>query len=440
MKKQEIIDRILSLPGIEALNQMQQKMAALPSDGLYILLAPTGSGKTIAFAIPLAASLRTPGQGVKALVLAPSRELVTQTAGVLRRIATGFKTTALYGGHSMREEIESMKVTPDIVVATPGRLLDHIHRGSINVDGVSTFVLDEYDKALELGFADEMKRICKRIGKPRLTILTSATRLDIVPDYLPKADREQIIDFSPAIESPRSRMQVIQVPSPTPDKLQTLTDRLHSLPDGKVIVFVNHRDSAERVYKAVKASGLPAGLYHGGLEQSQRENAIAMLANDTTPILVSTDLASRGLDIPSVNAVVHYHMPVNEETWTHRNGRTARQNNEGEVYVITSDNDNIPPFVTSDRTYVPTGQSARPITSNTATLYFNVGKKEKISRGDIVGFLIAKGGLEASRIGRIDIRDHSALVAVPADEARELIARLAPHRIKNTRAKISLME
>lgn len=175
-------------------------------------------------------------------------------------------------------------------------------------------------------------------------------------------------------------MQVVRVESPSRDKLQTLVDLLRSLPDGRVIVFANHRESAERIHQAVVRAGLPAGLYHGGLDQNERENAIVLLANGTTPILISTDLGSRGLDIPELSAVIHYHMPVNEQAWTHRNGRTARQQAEGEVYVITSEGDDIPHYVTTDRDYAPTGRSANPIRSDRATLYFNVGKKEKSQR------------------------------------------------------------
>ena len=223
------------------------------------------------------------------------------------------------------------------------------------------------------------------------------------------------------------------------DRLTTLSDLLHSLPNGRVIVFVNHRESAERIYDSLKKEHLPIGLYHGGLDQNDRENAIVQLANGSTPVLISTDLGARGLDIPELSAVVHYHMPTSPEAWTHRNGRTARQEAKGDIYVITAEGEDIPYYVTTDRDYAPSGHSSDPIHSDTATLYFNVGKKEKISRGDIVGFLIAKGGLTASEIGVITLRDHAALVGVPRKKARELLARLSPEKIKNTRAKISLL-
>lgn len=439
MKEKEIRANIASRLAITELNPMQQRMAQLPGSGTFTLISPTGSGKTLAFAIPLLKSLGPADGRVRAVVMAPSRELVLQIFEVIRPIATGLKTVAFYGGHPMQEEVNSLAVTPDIIVATPGRLLDHLRRGQLDLSGVRTLVLDEYDKALELGFADEMKRVCRKLTSVSLIILTSATVLAELPSYLPVSKRTELIDFSEST-SPRRQMQIVHVPSPVRDKLDTLIDLLRSLPDGRVIVFANHRESVERIHAALRKAGLPAGLYHGGLEQHDRENAVELLNNGTTPILVSTDLGSRGLDIAELSAVVHYHLPPSAEAWTHRNGRTARQDAEGEVYVITTDDESIPEYIEWDRDYVPQGKSEKPITTSVATLYFNVGKKEKISRGDIVGFLIAKGGLEAGQIGRIALRDHSALVAVPRSEGRRLVKALAPEKIKNTRAKISLLE
>ena len=437
MKQTEILANILRRTRIAELNPMQRRMAEIPSRGTFTLLAPTGSGKTIAFAIPFLKSIAPAKGQIQGVVIAPSRELVLQIAEVLRPIATGLKTVAFYGGHSMQEETNSLSVTPDIIVATPGRLLDHLKRGHLDLGTVSSLVLDEYDKALELGFADEMKHVCRRLTGLRLVILTSATPLAAIPEYLPAKD-PQTIDFSES-DTPRRRMQVVRVESPSRDKLTTLSDLLNSLPNGRVIVFVNHRESAERIYDSMKKEHLPIGLYHGGLDQNDRENAIVQLANGSTPVLISTDLGARGLDIPELSGVVHYHMPTSPEAWTHRNGRTARQEAKGDIYVITAEGEDIPYYVTTDRDYAPTGHSSDPIHSDTATLYFNVGKKEKISRGDIVGFLIAKGGLTASEIGVITLRDHAALVGVPRKKARELLARLSPEKIKNTRAKISLL-
>lgn len=438
MKESEIISNIKSRLGIEHLNEMQQRMMRAHSQSV-LLLSPTGSGKTIAFTIPVLRSLGAANQRVQAVIIAPSRELVQQIASVVRTIAVGYKTVAFYGGHSMLDEVKSLSVPAEIIVATPGRLLDHINRGTVDLSTVSTLVLDEYDKSLELGFQDEMRRIVRAMGTFKLVILTSATRLTDMPSFLP-FKKPETIDFTAQADAPRGRTTIVQVESPTRDKIDIAIDLLRSLNNGKVILFVNHRESVERVYDLMRKANLPVGAYHGGLEQIDREKAIDLLNNGTTPILISTDLGSRGLDIDNVQAVVHYHLAPSAESWTHRNGRTARMGAEGMVYVITAEGETIADYIEFDRPYVPTGHSTDPIRSDVATLYFNAGKKEKISRGDIVGYLVNKGNMEASKIGKIIVKDHCALVVVPASEAKAIVNAVASHKIKNTRVRVTLLK
>lgn len=366
--------------GIDSLNDMQRRMSRLKGRSA-LLLAPTGSGKTIAFALPLLMRLGEPGRGVRALVLAPSRELVLQIAGVIARAARGYKTLALYGGHPFREEEASLSVAPDIVVATPGRLLDHINRSTIDLDGVATLVIDEYDKQLELGFEDEMRRICRRLKHVSTRILTSATGLGELPDWLPLSGvKPEVLDFTEG-GACAPRPSIVRVGSPSRDKLDTLVDLLRARAGESAIVFVNHRESAERVWKRLRADHIPAGLYHGGLDQPERENALEMFANSTTPVLVSTDLGSRGLDIKGVDAVIHYHMPSSAEAWTHRNGRTARQGAAGTVYVITApEGEDIPEYVVTDRDWLPPHSEERIYWPHGATLYLTSAKRKDFAR------------------------------------------------------------
>lgn len=433
MDKQTILERFRERHNIETLNPMQQLMAATDATRL-ILLSPTGSGKTAAFAIRLLRALGPSWGAVQAVVIAPSRELVLQIADVIRPVAAGLKTVAFYGGHNMADEVNSLKSMPDIIVATPGRLLDHITRGNLDVAAVGALVLDEYDKSLELGFHDEMRRIARRMKALKLIILTSATRLAELPDFLPMQGAETV-DFTPTAQ--RSRLQTVSVESPERDKLQTLLDLLRSLPNGRAIVFVNHRESAERVYNFLKRESFPVGLYHGGLEQRDRQLALDLFNNGTNPVLVSTDLGSRGLDIDDVNYVIHYHMPLSAESWTHRNGRTARMGADGTAYVITAEGENIPDYVVCDRPYAPRGEASDGIRSDVATLYFNAGKKEKISKGDIAGFLIQKGGLTKDEVGKIMVWDHSAIAAVPRAKIGKVVEAVAPYRLKNTKVRIT---
>ena len=415
METKIILERLRERHNITALNEMQQLMAATAAKKL-ILLSPTGSGKTAAFAIRLLRELKPSNGKVQAVIMAPSRELVLQIGNVIRPVAAGLKTVVFYGGHAMADEVNSLSVIPDIIVSTPGRLLDHLKRGTLDLEQTTALVLDEYDKSLELGFLDEMKRITRRMKSLKMILLTSATQLAEMPDFLPMKGAE-IIDFSRNGE--RSRLQIAKVDSPERDKLPVLADLLRSLPDGRALVFVNHRESAERVYNFLRKEHFPVGLYHGGLEQRERQLAIDLLNNGTTPILVSTDLGARGLDIDSVNYVIHYHMPLSPESWTHRNGRTARMGADGTAYVIIADEENIPEYVEWQRSYNPKSIAEHGIRSTTATLYFNAGKKEKISRGDIVGFLIQKGGLTKEQVGKIVVNDHSAIAAVPPPQAQK---------------------
>lgn len=436
METKIILERLRERHNITALNEMQQLMAATAAKKL-ILLSPTGSGKTAAFAIRLLRELKPSTGKVQAVIMAPSRELVLQIGNVIRPVAAGLKTVVFYGGHAMADEVNSLSVVPDIIVSTPGRLLDHLKRGTLDLEQTPALVLDEYDKSLELGFLDEMKRITRRMKSLKMILLTSATPLAEMPDFIPMKGAE-VIDFSR--NSERSRLQIAKVDSPERDKLPVLADLLRSLPDGRVLVFVNHRESAERVYNFLRKEHFPIGLYHGGLEQRERQLAIDLLNNGTTPILVSTDLGARGLDIDSVNYVIHYHMPLSPESWTHRNGRTARMGADGTAYVIIADEENIPEYVEWQRSYNPKSIAEHGIRSTTATLYFNAGKKEKISRGDIVGYLIQKGGLTKEHVGKIVVNDHSAIAAVPRADTDRLLAALAPHKLKNTRVKVTLLK
>lgn len=460
MKTKDVIERVKTgVEDVVALNGMQEAMASDESRRV-MLIAPTGSGKTLAFVIRLLRNMDAGVPGVKGVVIAPTRELVIQIADVVRKVAAGMRVTALYGGRSTEDERNSLAVTPDIVVATPGRLLDHLQRGSVDISGARSLVLDEFDKSLQLGFQDQMRRIVKRLRRLTLVVLTSATMMPELPDFAGTVADYRLYDYSDRVESPSGRTEYYEVVSPSRDKLVTLVRLLRSLPDGRVIVFVNYRDAAERVAQRLVKEGLPAGLYHGALDQQQRRVALEMFANGTTPVLVSTDLGSRGLDLPAVEAVVHYHAPVDDETRTHRNGRTARQGATGRVYEIIESGDGddradgeseiSEESEKSDRSDWPEGSavtviaedelrpSADPIRSDWATLYINAGKREKISRGDVAGYVMKQGGLQRDEVGRIMVDDHYALVAVRRDRASEVLERLAGVKVKGVTVRVSL--
>lgn len=431
MTEKELFAALKAFPGITSLNPMQQQAWGCRSAHICII-SPTGSGKTLALGGALLRRLGAPGRGPRAIVLTPSRELTLQVADVLRRLGRGYKTAAFYGSHSMTDECGTLRGMPDIIVATPGRLLDHLQRGTLTPPErlLDVLAVDEYDKALELGFQDEMRRIVRRLGRPRNLIVTSATE-GAVPDFIDMSEAEYIS----GAEAPAPDIEIFHVESPARDKLDTLYDLLRAIPSGKTIVFVNHRDAAERVASGLRDRGIPAGLYHGGLEQQEREEAVIQLDNGSKPVLVSTDLGSRGLDIGGVEAVVHYHLPVSEQAWTHRNGRTARAGASGSVYVITSEADDIPEYVRTDHEYFP-GEPRPAGPKPPVTLYIDAGRREKISRADILGFLVKQAGLEPSEIGRIDLRDHRSYVAVPRT-ALPGVAAVKGVKMKNKKVRIT---
>lgn len=439
MKTEDILNAARERMGIDALNDMQAH--ALDSwksgRGDMVLYSPTGTGKTLAFALCLLQAMKPPMQQLQAVILAPSRELVLQTAQVLRQLATGYKVTPCYGGHAVSDEKASLSVVPDIIVATPGRLLDHHRRGHINLSGARLLVLDEMDKSLELGFEDEMRQLLKNMPRLNRRILASATVLEIIPDFV-RLHNPFTLNVLEDSSQPADRIMVLQVKAESKDKLDTLRDLLLTLDSGKAIVFANYRESAERIHKWISGKAIDAVLYHGAMDQQERECAVAMFNNGSANILVSTDLASRGLDIDKVEHIIHYHLPVSEQTYIHRNGRTARVAATGEAYVIVAPDEQLPAWISIDEPLIlnPVACASR---APMVTLYFQAGKKEKLSRGDIMGFIANNGGVEASEIGRIDVRDHYALAAIPRQQAQATLKRLQAAKIKGRKVRISLL-
>ena len=438
MKEKEIISNIREKLGIECLNDMQREMlGSINEPGDLVLLSPTGSGKTLAFIAPMLKELKAPNGKLQAVIIAPSRELVIQIFGIVRAIATGHKVTCCYGGHSVADERQSLSVVPSIIVSTPGRLLDHINREHINVFTTRLLVLDEFDKSLELGFHDEMKRILRRMPNISRRTLTSATMIDEFPDFL-RLHQVRIVNFLADKKELDSRLTVWSVRSDAKDKLEAALSLLKSITPGRTIIFANHRESAERIQEFLVQRGVSAGLYHGGLDQQEREMALTLFDNGSNLILVTTDLGSRGLDIADVASIIHYHLPSSREIYTHRNGRTARVAANGNVYVLLGPTEEVPDYITfNDELSLNKANATAELKSQVASIYFNAGKKEKISRGDIVGFIANNGGITAQEIGTISLHDHYAIVAVPRAKVDDILSRIARLKIKNKRVRIT---
>ena len=439
MKQQTIMQAVSARLGIEELNAMQRRVLEASSHkGDLVVYAPTGSGKTLAFAIPLLKAMQSKPEVLQAVIIAPSRELVLQIYNVLQSIATDLKVTCCYGGHRVEDERLSLLVAPGILVATPGRLLDHVQRGHIDIRNTRWLVLDEFDKALELGFEDEMRQLLRRMPNLSRRVLTSATMLNQVPEYV-KLNNPLTLNCLETTDSPANRTSVWSVATSSKDKLESLRRLLLSVDEGKAIVFVNYRDAVLRVHEYLKHEHIASGMYHGGMDQIDREKAVDMFNNGSFMVLVTTDLAARGLDIADVRHIIHYHLPVSAEAYVHRNGRTARVDASGEVYVLLAPEEDCPDYVNiDDAMELPDDLLRNRIEAPMATLHFKAGRKEKISRADVVGFIVNNSGVEAKQIGRIDLHDHYTLVAIPRSALHDTLQRLQVAKIKGHRVRITM--
>ncbi|AHF13250.1 helicase [Barnesiella viscericola DSM 18177] len=435
-----LIEKACRNLNIDSLNGMQKQMletAQRPHD--IILLSPTGTGKTLAFLLPVLQRIDPRAAGVQALVLVPSRELALQIESVLRKIAAGIKIVCCYGGHSVREESKSLAVAPALIVGTPGRIADHLRRGRLSLDTLDTLVLDEFDKCLALGFHDEMKEIIAPLKEVKKKILTSATDSESLPAFtaLRRPVKLDFLGSKRSEENINERLSLYRIDSPEKDKLDTLLVLLRNLKPALTLIFCNQRESVDRVQQFLTNQGIIAEAFHGGMEQADRERALCKFRNCSSYICVSTDLAARGLDIPEVKYIIHYHLPVDLESFTHRNGRTARMHAEGEAFMIVDLTEQLPEYARQATAFRLDPTSNLLQTPPMATLHFAAGKKEKISKGDIVGFLTQKGGLTADEIGFIEVKDHYCYAAVARDKAHETLRRLRDEKIKGKKVKIS---
>lgn len=411
-----MIDRILDKLGIE-LNEMQQDSmnAILHGNQDVVVLSPTGSGKTLAYLLPVSQLVDAADDEPQAIVVTPGRELALQSATVLKNMGSGLRAMACYGGRAAMDEHRMMKqVRPQIIFGTPGRLNDHLDKGNFSPYHIKYLIIDEFDKCLEMGFQDEMSRLIKKLPGLRRHFLLSATEAEEIPRFV-HMGRVDKIDYRMDEEQVPDRVHIYKVESPVKDKLESLGLLLRSLGDQSTIVFLNYRDSVERTNKYLVEQGFSTSFFHGGLEQKEREASLYRFSNGSANILVSTDLASRGLDIPDIDNIIHYHIPESEDGYIHRVGRTARWEAHGRAFFLLAPEEHIPEYVDSEvEDYeVPSADELpQPAKPRMATLYIGKGKKDKISKGDILGFLCKKGGLNSSEIGKIDVNDRYAYAAI----------------------------
>ena len=429
---------ILANLQIDALNEMQlASINANENAANVVLLADTGSGKTIGFLLPVLHGLDLSNTSSQALIIVPSRELALQIEQVFKKMATPFKVTCCYGGHLRETEENNLLQPPALLIGTPGRLADHIRRGNITTDTIETLVLDEFDKSLELGFQEEISFIISKLPAIKKRILTSATEAVTIPKFI-GMDAPVRLNFASG-NTDSQKLWVKKLLSPDKDKSDTLFRLICLLGGRSTIVFCNHRESVERTSNILKEKGIVNVFYHGALEQQERDSALCKFRNGTANVLVTTDLASRGLDIPNIRYIVHYHLPATEDVYTHRNGRTARMDASGTVILIVSPEEKLPAYIPTDTEAIDLPETAiLPEKPKWSTLFISAGKKDKVNKVDIVGFLSHKGDLKKEDIGIIEVKDFFSFVAVRKSKASHTLQLIKSQKIKGHKVRIDV--
>ena len=401
-----------------------------------VILSPTGSGKTIAFLIPVLSRLDDAKTGIQAMILVPSRELALQIEQVFKAMGTGFKVNCFYGGHPVKTERNNLIEAPAVLIGTPGRIAYHIRHENFNPDAIHTIVLDEFDKALEFGFEEDMAFIISRLKNVGRRILTSATKMTEIPSFTGLGKSAEVNFLSDSNSLPD--LVIKSVVSDAADKLEALFSLICKIGNRSTLVFCNHREAVDRISALLWNMGLDHGVFHGGMEQEDREKALLKFRNGSYRFLITTDLASRGLDIPEIEFVVHYQLPHNEEAFLHRNGRTARMHSSGTAYVILTE-DEKPSFL-KDKTVIEVLPEKDIVPENTswATLYLGAGRKDKINKIDIVGLLMKKGKLEKDELGLIEVQDYASYAGVSRNKIVNIVKLLKNEKIKNKKIKIEI--
>ena len=429
--QREILDKL----GISELNEMQKEAKfAIHSNANVVLLSPTGTGKTLAFLLPIIEELDSESEFIQALILVPSRELAIQIEQVAREMGTGVKINAFYGGQSFSTDRSELETPPSILIGTPGRIADHLRRETFEVSDIKTLVLDEFDKSLEIGFEADMTEIIEALPKLKKKILTSATKGIEIPEFVGLKE-EKVIDF---LDIDKPDLLIKSVISPEKDKLDTLVGLLNHIGEKQGIVFCNFKDSIQRVSDFLNHHKIPHGCFYGGLEQNDRENALIKFRNGTHRLLIATDLAARGIDVPEMDFIIHYHLPLKAEEFTHRNGRTARMHSDGIAYVLKWNEENLPDFIQPDGTEELSVSNSLSKTEWT-TLYISGGRRDKISKGDIAGFFFKEGKLSKGELGDIELKQDSAFTAVKSDKVDQVLRLINNKKLKTKKVRISVI-
>ncbi len=434
-EQSEILEKL----GIQKLNPMQEAaQEAITENNETILLSPTGTGKTLAFLLPVVKELDLSCEEVQVLVLVPSRELAIQIEQVTREMGSGYKANAVYGGRAFSKDKIELNHPPAILIGTPGRVADHLRRGTFAIDNIKVLVLDEFDKSLETGFEAEMSEIIDALPNLQKKILTSATQEIEIPKFA-RVNDPVTINF---LEGGKSQLRIQTLESNSKDKFDILLKVLSETGDQPRIIFCNFKDTIQEVSDFLKKKKVAHGCFYGGMEQKDRERALIKFRNGTHRLLIATDLAARGIDVPEIGFIIHYQLPLKSEEFTHRNGRTARMHQSGTAYVLKWKNESLPEFISRGTLSEDISQASEGKVSKQTqkeTLFISGGRKDKISKGDIAGLFLKQGNLQHEELGNIELKQDCAFVAVPAEKVHQLIQELNNTKLKKKKVRVSLI-
>jgi len=446
--------------GYECMTPVQA--ASLPaalSGRDLIVQAPTGSGKTAAFGLSLLQRLDPAVWQVQAMVLCPTRELADQVTEELRRLARAagnVKILSLCGGATMRPQRESLAHGAHIVVGTPGRLMDHLERGTLVLAELQTLVFDEADRMLDMGFFDDMVTVVKQCPPKRQTLLFSATFPDdidkLAARFLREPQRVTVAAPAPAATTaaqPGSHIRQIAFEVAEAQRLHAVSTLLNHFRPASAIAFCNTKQQCRDLVDVLTAQGFVALALHGDLEQRERDQVLIRFANRSVSVLVATDVAARGLDIENLEAVINVEVTPDAEVHVHRIGRTGRAGADGLALSLASMDEmgrigRIELAQGSEFTWQPLAElqpaPGGPLRPAMATLQILGGRKEKIRPGDVLGALTGEAGFAGSQVGKIKVTEFHTYVAVDAAIADEAVRRLATGQLKGRKVKLRRLD
>ena len=433
--------RNLDSIGYTEMTPVQAETLPLILEGKDVIAqAKTGSGKTAAFGIGLLQKLQVKKFRVQALVLCPTRELADQVAKELRVIAKfahNIKILTLCDGAAFGPQLGSLRHGAHIIVGTPGRILKHLNKETLSLENLETLVLDEADRMLDMGFIEEIDKVLEYAPATRQTLLFSATYTNEITFISDRIQRDAVSVKTVSTEVANKIKEHFYEAS---NKTDTLIKIFSTFKPENIIVFTNTKIEAKELAENLAKNKIDALAIHGDLEQYERNDVLVQFANKSCPVLIATDVAARGLDIKELSMVVNFDLPHTFETYTHRIGRTGRAGATGVAITLYNLGEDIEEYESAERIFedasVLKKSNSFEMKPQNITLVIEGGKKDKLRAGDLLGALTGEAGLAGSAIGKIDIYDRQAYVAVQREFIDQAHKRLSQGKIKNKKFSV----